>query len=100
MTIALMHKYYDNKHLNEVIEKMKSKGTPTIRAYHDKADDIYFAIEGCHRIRAAKKLGLRPVVDIIDWNEKIQNPDTDDILTSRQLYDNYRFTEIIEFDEK
>ena len=99
MTIVLLHRDYDVDHLSEVIAEMKEKGAPVIRAYHDDADDVYFAVEGCHRIRAAKKLGLTPTIQELEWDKEYQNPDTDDILTANQLLSNYNYTEVIDFDE-
>ena len=99
MEIVLLHKEYDKKHLDEVIANMKKMGAPTIKAYYDEAEGIYFATEGCHRIRAAKKLGIMPVIDIIDWEEEIENKDTGDILTSEWLFNNYSYTTTIDFDD-
>lgn len=32
---------------------------------------MYAALEGCHRIRAAKELGLIPVIDEIEYSDNI-----------------------------
>ncbi|HOV70373.1 MAG TPA: hypothetical protein PLZ84_08635 [Clostridia bacterium] len=62
ITIALMHAEYDKKHLEEVKKIMEVKGAPTIRAIWSDMYGIWLAIEGCHRIRAAKELGLTPII--------------------------------------
>lgn len=67
MTIYLLHDHYDNKHLNSVKEKMKVLGAPTVRAVFD--GEVYGAVEGCHRIRAAKDLGLTPIIEEIQEGE-------------------------------
>jgi ParB-like nuclease domain. len=68
MNINLAHKHFDEKHLAEVIEEMKKLGAPTIKVV-DMGDDDFQALEGSHRIRAAKELGLTPELEIIDYND-------------------------------
>lgn len=62
VSIALYHKHSDEKHLNEVKEKMKTLGAPSVRAIWSEMYGMWLSIEGCHRIRAAKELGLMPVI--------------------------------------
>ena len=49
----------DPKQLAAVEEKMKALGPPEIRAFWD--GEKYIALEGSHRIQAAKNLGLEPI---------------------------------------
>lgn len=69
MQIALYHKHYDEQHLAEVKAKMQKLGTPTIRAIWSEAYGMWMAVEGCHRIRAAKDLGLTPNIKDISGNK-------------------------------
>jgi hypothetical protein len=67
--INLVHKHFDEKHLAEVIEEMKKIGSPIIKAVKLE-DEEYQALEGCHRIRAAKILGLPIKVELIEENDE------------------------------
>lgn len=71
MTIALYHKHYDENHLAEVKEIMKVKGAPVIRAIWSDIYGMWMAIEGCHRIRAAKELGIIPVIKDISKQKHV-----------------------------
>ena len=64
--IALLHNHFDQDHLNQVVEEMKKLGAPTIRVYDCGFDNIYQALEGCHRLRACEILNLTPVLEFID----------------------------------
>lgn len=66
-TINLAHKHFDEKHLAEVIAEMKVLGSPTIKAV-DIGDCIQ-ALEGCHRIRAAKELGMPIKLEMIAYDD-------------------------------
>lgn len=50
----------DKTRLAEVMQEMERLGAPTIRAYWDDAQGAYRALEGSHRLAAAKKLGIEP----------------------------------------
>ena len=63
LDIILAHAYYDAQHLSDVTAEMRTLGAPTIRAVHLDGD-LWLALEGCHRIRAALTLGLTP--DLIE----------------------------------
>lgn len=76
MKIALAHNHYDENHLREVMTEMKKLGAPTIRVYHVMGD-LYQAIEGCHRLRAAEKLEITP--NIIVLNADTLRSDVDDL---------------------
>ena len=66
MNIVLTHRHYNNEHLSEVIEEMKSIGAPTIRAFWSELYGSYLAVEGCHRVRAAAELGIAPIVTTVE----------------------------------
>lgn len=76
MKIVLLHNHYDQKHLDEVVEEMKTLGAPTIQAYH-LWDDLYQAIGGCHRLRAAEILNVVPTIEIIDSKTTIWSLELD-----------------------
>jgi hypothetical protein len=73
MKIALLHNHYNQKHLDDVKKEMNILGAPTIKVVWMACYDCYAAIEGCHRIRAAKELNLMPVIEEIDYDEKISD---------------------------
>jgi hypothetical protein len=81
MTFALVHKEFDEDHLEEVKEIMKRKGAPVIRCIWSEVYGLWLAIEGCHRIRAAKELGLIPVVKDISENKTAKLQWEHDIIT-------------------
>jgi hypothetical protein len=58
MYVKLLHNHYDPQHLAEVKAEMLTLGTPTIRVID--GGDMYYAVEGCHRLRAAAELGIEP----------------------------------------
>jgi hypothetical protein len=66
--------------LDDVIEQMKALGAPTIEVVD--CGDHYMALEGSHRLAAARELGIAPILvvheqeDIIDirrfdWSEEM-----------------------------
>jgi hypothetical protein len=61
------------KHLEEIKDKMKEMGPPTIRMVD--RDDHLVAIEGSHRLHAAKDLGLHVKVKLTDPEKITQNHD-------------------------
>jgi hypothetical protein len=65
-TINLLHHHFDTGHLEEVKAEMVALGSPTIRAI-EVAGDIY-AVEGCHRLRAAQDLGIPVTLKMLDWD--------------------------------
>jgi hypothetical protein len=65
MKIALAHNPYNMEHLAEVMQEMEKLGPPTIRIVHVE-NNLYQAIEGCHRLRAAAALGLTPEFEELD----------------------------------
>jgi len=69
MTIALLHNHYDKNHLDTVKSQMLELGAPTIKAVWDDCYGIWAALEGSHRIRAAKELGLPINIEAIDLEQ-------------------------------
>jgi hypothetical protein len=103
MRIALVHDHYDVEHLAEVIEQMKTLGAPKIHAVWMPCYGHYAALEGCHRIRAAKELGLVPEIVEVEYSDKmcstISGYDGDcDYSISEICDDSYRSV-IVEFEE-
>jgi hypothetical protein len=99
MRIALLHKDYNESHLQEVIEEMKKLGAPTIKAVWMECYNHFAALEGCHRIRAAKKLGLIPEIEEVEYSDEEIIGDSGDVYTVSELADESYKAEIIEFDE-
>lgn len=60
--IKIYHNHYSEEHLEDVKNKMEALGAPKIKAIWVEEFDCWQATEGCHRIRAAKILGLTPVI--------------------------------------
>jgi len=69
MTIALVHDHYDQKHLDVVKAEMLIWGAPVIKAVWMECYQMYAALEGCHRIRAAYDLGLTPTIAEFDYDD-------------------------------
>jgi hypothetical protein len=64
-----LHGYYRADHLERVVQEMRHRGPPTIRAYFD--GDTWHAREGTHRLRAAKILGLAPTLVCVAWRRSV-----------------------------
>lgn len=65
ISVNPLHWYYRQVHLEHVIIEMRRRGAPVIRAFFD--GEIWHAKEGTHRLRAAKILGLTPVLVPVPW---------------------------------
>lgn len=108
LEIALAHDHYSEEHLQEVIKKMQVLGTPTIRAVWQECWDMYVALEGCHRLRAAEILGLTPIIDEIDYDDvcdlDLRDPeldlDLDNDGTVGQFIDEANYRRTIIFDDE
>ena len=75
MNIILKHNHFDGCKLAQIIEEMKIMGAPTIKVYQteNEYDEEFQAIEGCHRLRACKILGIEPIIVILDSEELLEN---------------------------
>lgn len=67
MIVNPLHAYYSPAHLEHVIAEMRQRGAPVLRAHYDREAGIWHAREGTHRLRAAKALGLTPVLVPVPW---------------------------------
>lgn len=67
----------DDKHYAEVKEYMAKAGAPVIKAVYMACWDMWVALEGSHRIHAAKELGLEPVIEEIEYSDEDMNLYTD-----------------------
>jgi hypothetical protein len=103
MRIALIHDHFDVEHLAEVIEKMKTLGAPKIHAVWMECYNHYAALEGCHRIRAAKVLGLVPEIIEVDYSDEMASTilgyDGDEDYPISEICDDSYKSTIVEFDE-
>ena len=64
-TIALINKT-NADYLANVKAEMLTLGTPVINVVFDDAQGIYVALEGSHRLTAAKELNLVPVLNVVE----------------------------------
>ena len=96
MRIALVHNHYDEAHLAVVIEEMKTLGAPVIKAVWMECYGHWAALEGCHRIRAAKALGLTPEIDEVEYSD---DPCDVDGMTVAEVADRSRESDVIEFED-
>jgi hypothetical protein len=71
MEIALVNNHYDKEHLEAVKKEMLILGAPKIHAVWMECYDLWAALEGCHRIRAAKSLGLIPEIIEVEYSENL-----------------------------
>lgn len=67
MIVVPLHEHFSPARLALVIEKMRTMGAPRIRAYFDTATRAWFSLEGTHRLRAAKRLRLTPIMVPVGW---------------------------------
>jgi hypothetical protein len=72
MTVFAPNKI-DEKKLAPIIDYMTKNGTPEIRAVFN--GEAYQAIEGSHRLEAAKRLGLTPKITEVPWRSFVTNHD-------------------------
>ena len=88
-TVILLHAYYDEEHLKEVVSEMKTMGTPVIRGFYCECFGAFLALEGCHRIRAAKQLGLVPVFEEVEFEDitEVVNDVCDGILVDDDTFE-------------
>lgn len=87
-------------HLAVVTEEMRVLGPPTLRALW--TGDHWLAIEGSHRLAAAHKLGLAPIIKEVTSEEVVEHdvPDLNnpakvsEILETPQWGPDYHFTRV------
>lgn len=66
-------------HLEAVKAEMMQLGAPTIRVVN--CSDYYMALEGSHRLNAAKALGIKPNLVVFEQDDEID-------ITEYDWYDN------------
>lgn len=67
MIVCPLHHYYRPEHVDEVAAMMRLLGPPVLRGHVDRETGAVLLREGTHRIRAAHRLGLAPVIVPIRW---------------------------------
>lgn len=70
VTVTPLHEHFSPARLAAVVTEMRARGplgAPRIRAYFDDVSRTWYALEGTHRLRAAKLLGLSPVMVRALW---------------------------------
>lgn len=101
MRIALVHDHFDAAHLEAVKAEMATLGVPAIHAVWMECYDCYAAIEGCHRIRAAKALGLVPEIIEVEYSDAMASTvlgyDGDEDYAISAICDDANRAAIIEF---
>lgn len=68
MKIILLNKTTEAR-LTQVVSEMNSLGAPVVQCF-ELEDGTYLALEGSHRLTAAKQLGLIPILDVVDKIER------------------------------
>lgn len=61
----------DADHLVAVMDEMRDRGAPVIRAIRDETQGVILALEGSHRLAAAKALGIVPVLRLLADDDMI-----------------------------
>jgi hypothetical protein len=86
----------NQRYLAQILKKMRRLGPPRLKAYWRKKDDAWYALEGSHRIAAAKKLGLVPILDRVYLSWEIGH-DTNEVWPDKKVrsllkfYDDHRW---------
>lgn len=107
MKIALLHSHFDKGYLESVKAEMIELGEPTIKAIWFECYGFWGALEGSHRVRAAKELRMSVNIEEVDYESVSQLDVTDPSLgldidmrgtTIEDLFADMRGREIITFD--
>jgi hypothetical protein len=76
MDVILVHSHYDAAHLAAVQAEMLTLGAPAIRGvFFEEGCDVWVALEGCHRLRAAHALGLMPTMIEVEYDDTTTTED-------------------------
>lgn len=67
IVVTPLHEHFSPPHLEHVVSEMRRLGAPRIRAYLDVETGAWLAQEGTHRLRAALRLGIAPVMVHVRW---------------------------------
>lgn len=100
MRIVLPHSNFDADKLAAVTAEMQTLGAPTIKAVN--CGEYFVALEGSHRIRAARALGLTPEIDEVEYSETMTTDDVvpgsyQDTWTIAQIVDDAHQSEMLVF---
>lgn len=75
----------------DIVEEMKQRGSPTVRAVWSEKDQAWRAVEGSHQIAAAKQLGLPVKIELVGPDTVIENHDIESLkgkpATAQQILD-------------
>lgn len=71
MKVALVSTVHEEEKLVKVIEEMKTLGAPIVHAVWMECYQMYAAINGTHRLLAAKALGLVPEIEEVEYSEEM-----------------------------
>lgn len=94
MTTIITINTVDRDHLDEVKAEMLALGAPTIHAVQAPhlGEDVWVALEGSHRIVAAKELGLEVEIEEVeysdqdmrdfDWNDDVDGETVESLVDS------------------
>jgi len=78
----------DKDHLEHVAMEMDRLGSPRIRAIWSSVHGVWFAAEGSHRIAAASKKEMVPIIiDITGEGAKVQREEEETEMTASELED-------------
>jgi len=78
----------DKDHLEYVASEMERLGTPRIRAIWSEVHGVWFAAEGSHRIAAAHRAGIVPIIiDITGQGATVQRDEVDTEMSADELED-------------
>ena len=99
MKVALLHDHYDTTKLDAVIADMKVMGIPTIKAVWSEAYDMWVALEGCHRLRAAQSLGITPDIEEVEYSDEVITMDSGDDYTISEIVDDAYRSRVLSFED-
>jgi hypothetical protein len=97
MKVALLHRHYNEGHLASVTEEMRTLGVPTIKAVWMETWQMWVAMEGCHRLRAAHALGLTPVIEELDYSDEMISMDDGDHVSVSAICDDAYNAQVLTF---
>jgi hypothetical protein len=97
MKVALLHRHYNEDHLASVTEQMQTLGAPTIKAVWMETWQMWVAMEGCHRLRAANALGLTPVIEEMDYSDEMIVMDDGEQISISEICDDAYSAQVLTF---
>lgn len=104
MRVALYHAHYEEDRLASVTAEMLRLGAPKVKAVWSSAVDAWAALEGAHRLRAARALGLVPVIEKMPYSTTLRlredlGLDVEEDLSTAYVADHPGDTVTLTFDE-